>query len=241
MNVYELIGGTYVLLDTGILTLGIAKLLGLSLAWHLLLRALPVSGLSRRLTGAGLAVLLLPAALWSLQADLRGGWLVLGHHFLATRDEPKALAAYSKAWEAGDRRPVLFRQLMNLTCRRDRIEEALTLASEALRLFPNEQGLLLSAAEVRLFARDFSGAIAAAKQATVQDADLASMMRAYLVWAKALVHAGRPAEAIVVLREQQGRLPSPEARELLEREIRSLQADLATPASHAPISVGGGQ
>lgn len=233
MNVYELLANGYVLLDAGVLTMSVVKLLALTLLWHLLVKAIPPAGRRRAFGAALLGALLVPLSGVSLQADLRESWVVLGHHFLITRDEPKALAAFTSAWDAGERRSVIYRQMMTLYCRQDRQADSLMVASEAVRLFPHEQGILLTAAEVHLFSRDFSTAIELARRAVVDDADLGLMMRGYHVWAKALVHSGRAGEAVAVVREEQGRLPSPEARELLEQEIRSLQNDAVPVASES--------
>jgi len=222
--VFNLMTRLYVLLDEGVITEGFLKLLILSMVIHVLIKIFP-DKLHKRIPAlVAIIAVFLPITSWSLRQDFQKGWYALGSYYLTTEQDEELYKATINGWEWGDRRPEnATRMLVNLS-HRNQLEQAAIIADEILPLHPDHQGLLVVSSEIHFFLGNFERAVELARRSAKSDEPLYLMMRGYNLLVRALLQLKRFDEAVGTLREERERLPSMEARLLLDQKIASITA-----------------
>jgi tetratricopeptide (TPR) repeat protein len=221
---YQFCADVYTLLDSGILFQGIMKAALASLAFHVLVKLAPRR--RRLLVMFLLAPIVLVFFRISLTQDMIGGYEALGRSQAEIRNDEAALRHYLQAASWGPTSPRVSSWLLRHYCSKNQWQEVEQLASTSRQRYPSDPEVLTTIGEILLYRGDFAQAALIGEKLSSSH-EMFFWMKGFDLWARALIKLNRPLEAAQVLRQQIGRVPSPEVRSVLEREIRLLTLPIA--------------
>ncbi|MBF0502462.1 MAG: hypothetical protein HQM09_20155 [Candidatus Riflebacteria bacterium] len=200
------------------MTWALAKLLGFTLVLHLIVKTGPKYvrvWLSILLLGLAIPFFMIPV----LNSDFAVGRLVLAQFALKRGISARALALLRANWQEGRYTPTTASLYLGLLEGSDSGNELWRVASEALRLYPDELSLRLIIARFQLNAGRNEQAYDLVRP-VIDSSDMKMMMTGYDIMLRVLIRRGNATAALDLMREEQSRLPSPDARNLLERTVR---------------------
>jgi tetratricopeptide (TPR) repeat protein len=225
---YQFFSNLYTLLDSGVLFRAVLKIALLSLFFHAMLKVIP--GPRRRLI-AVLAIPIVCAVVWiSLTLDITQGYEAIGRYHSEIKENSRAYLMFQRAAAWGDLSPHTCSWVIRHLCSLAAWPDAEKMASDSLRRFPTNPELLATTGDMYLFRGNFQKAAEHGRKLT-EDPDMFFWMKGYDILARALIRLDRIPEAVEVVQRQIERVPSPEVRTILEREIRLLKPLTASPSS----------